>query len=320
MRKNSARLRNAFSAYYATPVGKANSALILVTLTATIAIRWLGPRAGNASSALSDVLAVSLSLLAMGSGALALKIGEEIWQQRHMDRFRAFFGDHAVENRYHIYFSSFTSIGGLKSDHEEATERNARPKGVANVIPYEEVAGIAELEAVFRRYGGALEICLDRHARRGAHDFPHVGCLAVGLGFNTVTTSLSRYSGHLFEISYGTFSWDDADRSSVPSGNETTDELTINGERVQPDRLKDYALIARIVHNGQPYIVCAGRSAKGTAAALKYLTTRWLDLLGAYKKKDPMRFHMVAKLSHERDHLEPGEITPPVFKRVERSV
>lgn len=313
MRRVIAAGRRAFRSYHATPSGKANRVILVFALIVTIFLLWLFIRGGWSSSpTLNVLLAVAATCLAGSFFNLVIQVLQEMSQDDAREQFVDFFGREAAESQYQVFFSTLKPHGKLVSENPRAKEENAYPKGVEHVISYEEVAGIAELDSIFRNFGGSLDICLDTHIRKRADDFPDVSCLSIGLGFSIVTAALSEYSGNSFRIGYGNPLACDLDESLQQD--DITDELIIDGEKIEPEGLSDFALIARILHDKRPYLVCAGRSAKGTAAALKYLARHWPVLFDEYKAKNKglMSHHLVVKISHHRLGLEPDDKKPEV--------
>lgn len=156
------------------------------------------------------------------------------------------------------------------------------------MISFEEVTAITELDRLFRSFGKGLVIDVDRFDQAA---LPERGCLSVGLGFNNLTTRLSFHSKDQFRIYYRKLDERDAKRFFVKnSPNRVSDGFTVrDGEdQVWPRRIlenpdEDYALLSRILYQDQPYVICAGRSAEGTSAALRYLAHNWLPLYEAYK-------------------------------------
>ncbi|HZD32253.1 MAG TPA: hypothetical protein VE779_11390, partial [Candidatus Angelobacter sp.] len=250
------------------------------------------------------------------------RLFEEMGQEPNREKFIALFGEKATTPGYGAIFSRARVVGKLEYPHEIANAHNAHPKGILHTLPYEEVGPIGELDREFRKFGGALKIQLDKGDE--GDDLPHYGCLSVGLGFNNITTKLSRYCSKLFEIDYVPLL--PKDRKRFPAGADIpkiSDDFVINhngveahpSKWVQVEGGEDYALIARILHDGKPYIICAGRTADGTAAALKFLARHWLRIVGLYKedRANLETDNMVAILSHQHELREPGELKAHFF-------
>ena len=148
--------------------------------------------------------------------------------------------------------------------------------------------------------------------------------LAVGLGFNNATTLLSAACDYLYQIIYEPGAVADQMDMHIEETKHLTDDFLINevidGKKnaIRPSTLVgpqlDYALIARVLIGAQPYIVCAGRTAAGTASALGYLARSWRDLFKQFREDEFRDTHLVADLAHERERREPGKITA-VFLR-----
>jgi hypothetical protein len=253
--------------------------------------------------------------LAVGLVECIITLYEELGQQRDLEDFRKFFGDGAINHSYKAVFPSAKVSGDLEYPHGEATAVRARPKCIRHVIAYEEVDAIGEMDRLFRHFGKGLDIGLDEYGREGK-DLPEIGCLCIGLGFNNVTTALSRESNYLFKLRYGQVLNADSERFGLPAGTITDDFIIDSGgAEVHPRELvkdhEDYALIARILHAGRPYLICAGHTADGTAAALKYVARFWPRLLALCDHHDLNSHHMVTVLAHQRDRREPGTLHKP---------
>jgi hypothetical protein len=316
--------RRALVDYGKTPRGKANLYLLLLGLVATILSAVFVTR--QEPSAPHPILEVCLTLaatfLAVGIVEMSAKIFEGLAREPHRDKFVAFFGQSAVTAPYMAVFSQATLIGKLEYPHSATTVEHAYPKGILHTIPYEEVAPIAALDRVFRTFGGSLKICVDTYSR-DRDPIPKAGLLSIGLGFNNVTTALSFESKKLFEIKYVSLLSKDRNDNCPEAEDCRTDDFVINLKRgndketVRPAEIvgpeRDYALIARIFKDSHPYVICAGRTAYGTASALEYLAESWMDLLDQYPTGYLSRKNMVAVISHPPERREKGEVAMLYF-------
>jgi hypothetical protein len=208
-----------------------------------------------------------------------------------------------------------TELGRVKPaklTDERGNEIRALPKGVRQIVPYQELVSVFRLEREFRRFGRRIEIRLESEY---SNHLPDYGCLSVGLGFNKMTSKLANIS-HLYEIVY---------TETIPGVSDyTTDDFVITpegGGRIEP-RAKvtgegvEWALLARILVNKGamgpvPYLVCAGHTADGTAAACNFLADKWRSLCSSNRDVLPEK-HMAFILTHPKDDrdCEHGTIGP----------
>jgi hypothetical protein len=150
----------------------------------------------------------------------------------------------------------------------------ARPKGT-NVVPFQDLRAAISLAELFEDYDIPFKISTDTQYNDGT--LPLCGFVAIGLGFNKLTCMLSDAS-RLFEIKYqDTYT------------KERKDDFFLDGTpHGKPSGKLDYALIVRVPlrMNGKivPTFVCAGRTAKGTAAAGYFLKNSWIKLYDLYAR------------------------------------
>ena len=177
----------------------------------------------------------------------------------------------------------------LKLGNQPRKSSGTLPKGIREIVPWQELEVVMEIDRVFQEFGGKLKIVLDRF-HRGGEVWPENGGLALGLGFNNLTVELGDFS-RTYQVLF-------SDR--------TDDFITFaaNGRRIlpSPDPGYEYALLARIlVDRGRgeptPYLVCAGHTADGTQAACHYLATKWQQLLDENREK-LQHHHMTGILYH----------------------
>jgi hypothetical protein len=171
------------------------------------------------------------------------------------------------------------------------------PKGLHHIVSFEELNSLIGIDRLFRRFGGQIEIELERCHSNEIGDLPVGGCLAIGLGYNNATWLLGQQSNGLFSIFYenGTDDFSLHDDTGVP---------------VKPHKLLDiykdeeYALVARIVVKREckavPYLICAGHTASGTVVACRFLAEHWREMFDRYKSdgKRPDAYNLGIILVH----------------------
>jgi len=269
------------------------------------------------------LMSLSVSILAVGFLDFLARFLEFLGQQNELDGFLGVFGTEAVNGKYKVVFFDGELPLKVGSDTivqvvlphcpPEARKCGALPKGLRHIVPFEELDVVLKLDRLFRRFGDGVEICLDRYYESG-EDLPRDGCLSIGLGFNNLTTSrLPAASDFLYRVSY-------------PDG---TDDFRIYGENlaeIDPHSLVDadheYALLARVlVPSGAakpiPYLVCAGHTADGTAAACNFLVNNWKEILKHYLENGKAldHHHMAAVLTHPKGVRDVGQkMLRPYFK------
>jgi hypothetical protein len=182
-----------------------------------------------------------------------------------------------------------------RRDDFDRLDACALPKGIHEIIPWRELEAVWEIDGVFQRLGSRMLLWPDRFQKG---EWPSEGCLSIGLGFNRLTVRLGDVTG-AYRVDYG----------------DLTDDFCIfddHGEVVDPRRGNglEYALLARVLLDSgsdepTPYLVCAGHTADGTAAACRYLGKRWRKLLQDHREvlKD---HHMADILYHPRGERDLG--------------
>jgi hypothetical protein len=239
-------------------------------------------------------------------------IFEEINQQKDRDNFVTFFGRGALTPDYRAVFSKLEleRAGKLKYVHTRADEKKAQPKGLIHVVAFEELTSLAEIDREFKRFGRGLDVELDCYDEKTS-TLPRAGALSIGLGFNNLTTALSEECNGLFEIRYEAPDGvepvlglaDSTDHVTIRDGTNDIDPRNLVGNR------HDYALIARVIYRSVPFVICAGHTARGTAAAYQgYIST----------KRDFQLNHMAAILSHVWDRHENAKLCATFFAPFQR--
>lgn len=204
----------------------------------------------------------------------------------------------SIETRWADHFSKHKDedlcmVRLNRRDDFDRLDSCALPKAIREIVPWRELEAVWEIDGVFQRLGGRMLLSPDRFQKG---EWPPEGCVSIGLGFNRLTVRLGDVTG-AYRVDYG----------------DLTDDFYIfdqQGEAVEPRRGTglEYALVARVLlDNGSdeptPYLVCAGHTADGTAAACRYVGKRWRKLLRDHREvlKD---HHMAGILYHppgERD-------------------
>ena len=159
---------------------------------------------------------------------------------------------------------------GLHYPNPPSEARDAEAKGIEYVVPLEDLQASAQLAEMCERVDVPFRTELDFLYSNRHELLPKKSLIALGLGFNHVTSRLSRMTS-LFRIEY-------------PEG---TDDFLLGSEpHGFPKEGMDCGLVARVViqHNDNfvPHFVCAGRTAAGTMAGGFFLGRRWKDLIAVY--------------------------------------
>jgi hypothetical protein len=163
----------------------------------------------------------------------------------------------------------------------------ALPKGIREIVPSQELEAVLAIDPIFQKFGGKIQIAAD-HFHKGGHTWPAEGCISLGLGFNHLTVEIGEITK-----SYKVFYQDQTDDFFTYAEDGTK-------EAPRPETSYEYALLARVLLDlgglePTPYLVCAGHTADGTAAACQYLAKNWHQLWQE-KLKD---HHMTAILYHK---------------------
>ena len=215
----------------------------------------------------------------------------------------------------------------------------AFPKGIGNIVPYEELAPVLQLDREFRKFGRKIE--LDLH-KADYSELPEYGCLAMGLGFNNLTVRLGEIS-NLYRVRHN-----EETEALLPEAYERDyriqkDKGEIIGQRSvfhdtielcpnedwQPItnyvsgleiRDQEWALLARVLSEKKegvdrvPYFVAAGHTAMGTAAAGYLLANQWRELHQLCERK--LDEHMVMIVTHPKTEPKKPKVGwGPIFKQ-----
>lgn len=276
-----------------------------------------------------------------------LKAAEKLREERRSD-FLSFFGRSSLTGKYPAVFSHAkappcTSDGQMRDfefphkpwEHwgfppDYGTEQKEsllkgmqpRPKGIQQVIPFQELAPVLAIDRIFREFGGAIEIVIDDFSPEGMNP-PAQGALSTGLGFNSLTVRLGKCS-KLYEVIYEEHKakypkTEDRKANDDNLAQSLTDTFcilqrneTYLGGRIliEPrevlkntdDQDKEYALLARVLirtshEDFTPYLVCSGHTADGTASACNFLAENWRQLWWTYREKLRNK-HMAGILLH----------------------
>jgi hypothetical protein len=194
-----------------------------------------------------------------------------------------------------------------------AGAENARPKGIRQIVPYQELEVMLMLDREFRKYSRRVEIRLDDFHPGEYRPLPPYSCLSVGLGFNNLTVRLGAESG-VYTVQHD---------QPVKGKKHTTDYFTIMnygtknspieenhrkvidpGAEVESD--EEWALIARVLvcetdHTAPvPVLVCAGHTADGTMEACRYVAQRWRTDIWNPHREVLQDHHMALILAHRK--------------------
>jgi hypothetical protein len=257
----------------------------------------------KSSADLREIL-MGLSFLFIGPAifGIPIKLYEEVKCTRKVRDFRAFFGLTPSDKEYRAVFSAFEFRANphLTYRHHEANAKKAQPKGVIHGTAFDELTAISKMGKLFADNGVRLEIERDKYFN--PRFIPDSPCLSVGLGFNNLTTELSN-SSCMFKIEY---------RNDEKYG-FTTDVLLIRPEDPEAKEFKapacdpgfEYALVARVLYEGRPYVICAGHTGIGTIAALNYVSENWEHVIARFQSepepKNLREWHMAAVLHHQEN-------------------
>lgn len=245
------------------------------------------------------------------------------------DHFQGFFGDGFLSSPYLAVFWDASlhvmsearycdlAFGNLPA---EIKALNPLPKGVRHIIPLIEAQVLLDLVETFQHFGGRVGFEIDHYDE--GKPLPAQGCLSVGLGFSSLTRRLGKMSG-LYQVCFMKVDGRFTDTFHIIDGHQEIhpEEEIKRYHKVHPQKpLMEYGLVARILNEEAdsltPYLVCAGHTAAGTAAACRYICRHWWSLWRDHEAK--LRdHHMACILYHKKD--EPLTFTTPdrlYFRRV----
>jgi hypothetical protein len=284
----------------------------------------------------------------------ALELKESVYENAD---FRALFGprrplDEPGEPAPYAAVFTKAKLPPLYDDHNNPTEYGylvfeyppkgddghpipAFPKGIGNLVPYEELAPVLQLDREFRKFGRKIE--LDLH-RADYSELPKDGCLAMGLGFNNLTVRLGEEISKLYRVRHDEktealfgeeYERDYRIREKIQERNVLHDTIELcPNEAWHPvtnyvsdlEREQEWALLARVLSEKKegadrvPYFVAAGHTAVGTAAAGYFLANHWRKLYQLCERK--LDEHMVMIVTHPKtDPKKPKVGWGPIFKQ-----
>lgn len=235
---------------------------------------------------ISVIVAIAITFVLEVSPLLFRRLME---RKEHRD-FVKFFGPDAVARPLMIVFSERYSKEDPKWEfrahsprypdarHSRDANTEYHAEGVDHWIAKQDVIGAGALAHTFAAHSRhspdfVLEGRVDESDLIGGDRC----IISMGLGFNSRTQMIAdQCHGKLFNIAWG----------KSPKNEIDTDLLTLGG-RLPPDPARDldYAVVARVVIEGRPHFVCAGRTADGTAVAGHYLAKNWKDMLARYEPR-----------------------------------
>lgn len=271
--------------------GALYSVLLLIGVLALLLAGILIWRARSLQAFQDQLISMLISIGASLIVVFLVEFCRKFVEAPDLDLFKEFFGDAAVDDSgYPTIFSRFrapdwgdprdqSNLNNLKVPDPPADGKGTFPKGIGHLIPFEDLSGVLEIDAQFRKHGGRLSPEVDRYK---TGPLPTVGCISIGLGYNNVTFRLGEKSNELFHVQYDKETGSDYLLLRNNSG--------LCAAPASEKKDEDYGLIARVlVRKGKtavPYIVCAGHTASGTVGASEYLAENWDRLARLYEQND----------------------------------
>lgn len=249
-------------------------------------------RAGDLVRYRTDIL---ISVIVAISIAFVLQISpllfRRLLERKEHRKFVKFFGSDAVDRPVTIVFSERYSKDDPHWDfrahsprypdawHSRDPDIKYCAEGVDHWIAKQDVIGAGALAHEFAAHSRhspdfVLESKVDESDLIGGDHC----IISMGLGFNSRTAMIAdQCNGKLFNIAWG----------KSPKNSIHTDLLTFGGKLVDdPGPDLDHAVVARVVIEGRPHFVCAGRTADGTTVAARYLAKNWQDMLAKYERRN----------------------------------
>ena len=194
-----------------------------------------------------------------------------------------------VRHDFHSFFGTtdfaFGVIPNLVTKHDlegwrpdDAAE--AHPKGITTVVPFEDLKAATKVAQLFDRFGVRFRLRPDDpHMPK----IPKNTFVAIGLGFNSHTHRLARYSD-LFQIIFENKTLGEAKDDFLLLNKDYRGRMATNGREGT-----ECALVARVPVKQRggdvTGFVCAGRLAAGTVAASVFLRDDWRWMYEAYCTK-----------------------------------
>lgn len=235
---------------------------------------------------ISVIVAIAIAFVLEISPLLFRRLLE---RKEHRE-FVKFFGSDAVDRPVTIVFSeryskddpqwNFPAHSPKYPDAWHSLDPNSKycAEGVDHWIAKQDVVGAGALAHEFAAHSRhspdfVLESKVDESDLIGGDRC----IISMGLGFNSRTAMIAdQCFGELFYIAWG----------KSPKNRILTDLLTFGGRLLgDPGPGLDHAVVARVVIEGRPHFVCAGRTADGTAVAGRYLAKNWRDMLAKYERR-----------------------------------
>ena len=251
------------------------------------------------TSVLRNIAQVILS--ALGTTlivAAALELIPEYFRRRdekgRRDRFFEFFGEAAKSGPVLVMSGRDDPPDhGTRAKSDLPPEAaGAVPEGVRGWLALDDIRTATRLAQEFGKYiepEAAIEedVVLFEDGRL-KEAFHGKTCIAIGLGFNTLTRCLEKWE--IDGIRHETFSirWEASKKK--PEEYPVTDNFILTGRNAPapPDGM-DEALILRLVPRrdaSNVMFICAGRTAPGTEAAGRFLAGNWPTLHKEYKSRN----------------------------------
>ena len=319
-------LTRTFLDYFFGPRGFAYVLFLIIGGISLICLipRVLVVKPGPPDPRITLAVSVSTSLLILGLVEVAAKTLELFREGIRLPLFREFFGADACRSSgIETVFPSAQlpdfcpdpilvapapnpRVGvNIKLTSPPHKAGDTLPKGIKEIVPFQDLEGVLKIDRAFRRYGASLHLVLDTFRDS---PLPPAGCIGIGLGYNNITVSLM---GKLYEVKYDT------------PGNENSDDVVLGNGQVGPmSNFDDYALIARVLRGTTrkpvPYIICAGHTSLATRVACEFLAENWLQLADKYLQdsNNPMplnAFSMAVFLRFKNSAINQAELGTPYF-------
>lgn len=247
------------------------AALAFVLAGAVVVIILISSRSLRSERMAETCLVIATTVLLAGLIQVLTRVVSWLSEGQSRREFRMFFGS---GNQASGYVADLIATHDL-SGWDPITANGARPKGIGPVVPIEDLYAAIRMAQLFEQFG--VKFTIENDSTMAVRDMPQKSFVAIGLGFNRLTTRLAEHT-NLFNIVY-------ADTYSDVAKDDFMFEGTHHAEPIGD---RDYALIVRVpVPRGDhvvPGFVCAGRMPAGTAAAGEYLRNNWRRLYAHYQR------------------------------------
>ena len=234
------------------------------------------------------------------------EISEKPDRESEKDKLLRFFGKEIVGKRVKMIFAYRWLDGEIrqmkcnltKNRISELTSHKGEiptPEGVLYWIPQEDIRSCVYAVNLISQYFTVEGFSF----LNDDHTDPTSSSVVFSFGlFNCYTIDLTDLCDkNLFQVEY---------KYSPKNKTHYTDNISVNGKVVKPDKGRDIAVIARIVTHPSPKVnrvrfIIAGRTATGTAVAGYYFAENWSSLLELYdndKTKDLTKDSLAVVISH----------------------